>query len=127
MWDSSETPDLDFDLAVQPQKSQFEETAIKHFFRRIALWDASEEELQEEKRRSFFRRRRSRPKSELGMVGKGKGEEVEDRLKEATTREGLAQLLWTLLHDPDAPLDKGLKNECTQALKKKYRMTTIDS
>jgi hypothetical protein len=50
---------------------------------------------------------------------------AKDELKEVTTREGLAQLLWTLLHDREAGLAEGLKVECKEALRLKYGITTI--
>jgi hypothetical protein len=50
-----------------------------------------------------------------------------DGLKEVTTREGLAQLLWTLIHDMTAPVASGLTEECTEVLKKMVKLETIES
>jgi hypothetical protein len=47
-----------------------------------------------------------------------------DELKAVTTREGLAQLLWTLMHDQTAPLAPELFAECTGAVKKMYGITS---
>lgn len=126
-WDPSATPDPEFDDAIAPSQLEFEEAAIKHFFRRIALWDDNEDAEKSTKGKLSWtarRRGRRRAKSEIGkmwMVEKGRQEHSSrDKLKEVTTREGLAQLLWTLLHDPTAPLAPELFNECKEALKKKY-------
>jgi hypothetical protein len=129
LWDPVNTaPDPDFDAAIQPQKRQFEKTAIKHFFRRISLWEESQE-VGESMTRSFFRRRRSRARSVTGKLGMMKKEgdtdgagEASDGLKEVTTREGLAQLLWTLVHDSGNPLGDELEKEFSDALKVKYGM-----
>ncbi|KAG9186028.1 hypothetical protein G6011_02584 [Alternaria panax] len=137
-WDPNtySTPDPDFEAAIMtgPRKQKFEETAIKHFFSRVALWDASAQEKQEAgmTRSVFFfrnrqRRRRSRAKSDVGRMlgGPQEAEEKEDEglsaLKEVTTREGLAQLLWTLVHTDGEMV--GLREECTAALKEMYRVT----
>ena len=128
LWNPSATPDPEFDEAIRPTRLEFEETAVKHFFRRIAQWHESEEVLQAArerlKKQSMWRRERS--KSQLGKlwtVEKGRQEQsTTDELKEVTTREGLAQLLWTLLHDPMKPLAPELLEECTEALKKMYGM-----
>lgn len=125
MWDPSnaEWADDEFDAAVAPQKAAFEEQALKHFFSRIALWDASQE-VQESMSRSIFqRRRRSRAKSDLSSV-MATMEESEDALKQVTTREGLAQLLWTLLQDPKRPLE-GLQRDVMIALKEWFCMKNL--
>ncbi|KAH7349135.1 hypothetical protein BKA66DRAFT_476952 [Pyrenochaeta sp. MPI-SDFR-AT-0127] len=131
MWDPSATPDPDFDHAIEPSKLEFEEAAIKHFFRRIALWHESEDMQKAAKGKLSWtarRKGRRRAKSEIGkmwMVEKGRQEHSShDELKEVTTREGLAQLLWTLLHDPTAPLAPELFAECKEALRKKYGITS---
>jgi hypothetical protein len=131
LWDPTNTPsDPDFEAAIQSQKRQFEGTAIKHFFRRIAAWEESQE-VRESMSGSFFRRRRSRARSvagKLGMMKQGSvdgldGEgEMNDALKEVTTKEGLAQLLWTLMHDPEKPLGGKLREECDEALREMYGM-----
>lgn len=128
LWDArSYAPDPEFDAVIAPRKAQFEEKVIKHFFSRVALWDASEEEHESMSRSVFFfrRRRRSRAKSVSQTLSEN-GQEEKDALKEITTREGLAQLVWTLLHDPSASLDPGLRDMCTEALKEMYhvRVTT---
>jgi hypothetical protein len=140
-WDSAtySTPDPDFESAITSRKQHFEKTAIKHFFSRVALWDASAEEKQEAgMTRSvfFFRNRKSRTRSRArsdasrmlgvgGTEGRDKEKEKEDEgleaLKEVTTREGLAQLLWTLVHTDEELV--GLRDECTAALKEMYRVT----
>jgi hypothetical protein len=130
LWDPANVaPDPDFEVAIAPQKRHFEETAIKHFFRRVSAWEECQE-ARESMSRSFFRRRRSRAKSvagKLGMMkpdsGDGVDGDVSDGLKEVTTREGLAQLLWTLVHDPKKPLGEKLKEEFDEALRLKYGMT----
>jgi hypothetical protein len=131
LWDPANVaPDPDFEVVVAPQKRHFEETAIKHFFRRISAWEESQE-ARESMSRSFFRRRRSRAKSVAGKLGMMKPEsgvdgvdgDVSDGLKEVTTREGLAQLLWALVHAPDKPLGEKLKEEVDEALRLKYGMT----
>ncbi|KAF1945761.1 hypothetical protein EJ02DRAFT_319918, partial [Clathrospora elynae] len=124
MWDPSEPSDPYFDTAIESSRLQFEEAASKHFFRRIALWNESEEVLEASRRKLF--RRGEKEKSELGklwMVEKGRSEHgVRDELKQVTTREGLAQLLWTLLHDFQKPLAPEFFEECKEALKRKYGM-----
>jgi hypothetical protein len=130
MWDRSFPPDRAFDEAIAPTRSQFEEAAMKHFFRRIALWNASEETVEASKRSLFRRRPRNRSiggeLSKLWMVEQRRPEhETRDELKEVTTREGLAQLLWTLLHDREAGLAEGFKAECREALRTMYAITTI--
>jgi hypothetical protein len=131
LWDPANTPsDPDFEVAIQSQKRQFEETAIKHFFRRIAAWGESPE-VRESMSRSFFRRRRSRARSVVGKLGmmmkqgsvNGVDGDVSDGLKEVTTKEGLAQLLWTLVQDPEKPLGGKLTERFDDALKEMYRMT----
>ncbi|KAF1834833.1 hypothetical protein BDW02DRAFT_465541, partial [Decorospora gaudefroyi] len=135
LWDPNSTlPDPLFDAAVQPQKAAFEDTCVKHFFGRVALWDASQAVQQEGMRRSFFlwrRRRSSRVRAgvsvveggleaEKGRDGEGEGE-GDGALKEVTTREGLAQLLWTLVNDDRVGLGAGgLKGECEGALRVRY-------
>lgn len=126
-WDPSAAPDPDFDQVVQPSKLRFEEEAVKHFIRRIAFWHESDEVLQaaKDKRTKDGRRdKKGQEDSALGkmwMVEKGRQEHgLRDGLKEVSTREGLAQLLWTLLHDPKEPLTPELFRECTEAVKMKY-------
>ncbi|KAF2853953.1 hypothetical protein T440DRAFT_294644 [Plenodomus tracheiphilus IPT5] len=124
LWDPSVPADPDFDEAIAPTRSQFEEMALKHFFRRIALWNASEES-KENMSRSVWRRR-ERSKNQLGKSWTTEKEQTDhsarDELKEVTTQEGLAQLLWTLLHDPNQRLAPELMAECTDALKRMYGM-----
>ncbi|CAG5186503.1 uncharacterized protein ALTATR162_LOCUS11601 [Alternaria atra] len=143
-WDPSTcTPDPAFDLAVTTQqrdsKEKFEESAIKHFFSRVALWDASAEEKQASgmTRSIFFfrnrrsRRRRSRAKSDVGRMlgvaeeedGSKKEDEGLEALKEVTTREGLAQLLWTLVHSDESEGMVRLREECMGALREMYQVT----
>jgi hypothetical protein len=130
LWDpANAAPDPDFEVAIAAQKRHFEETAIKHFFSRVSAWEESQE-AREIMSRSFFRRRRSRARSVAGKLGMMKPESVDgvdgdvsDGLKEVTTREGLAQLLWALVHDPEKPLGAKLKEEFDEALRLKYGMT----
>ena len=48
-----------------------------------------------------------------------------DELKQVTTREGLAQLLWTLLNDQTNALCPELFEVCKEAVKAKYSIHTI--
>jgi hypothetical protein len=131
LWDPANVaPDPDFEIAIASQKRHFEETAIKHFISRVSAWEESQE-ARESMSRSFFRRRRSRARSAAGKLGMMKPQSVDevdgdvsDGLKEVTTREGLAQLLWTLVHAPDKPLGGKLKEEFDEALRLKYGMTS---
>ncbi|OAL51969.1 hypothetical protein IQ07DRAFT_598753 [Pyrenochaeta sp. DS3sAY3a] len=126
IWDPSSSSDPEFDEAIRPSKRHFEETALKHFFRRIRFWHESEEmaKAAREKIGKEPKRRDKDRESALGRLWnaeKGRQEHaLPDDLKEATTREGLAQLLWTLLHDHNAPLAPELLEECTEAVKKSY-------
>ncbi len=131
-WDPRNyAPDPEFDQAIEDQKVNFGEAVMRHFFSRVALWDTTEEEKQSMSRSVFFfknRRRRSRAKSDasriLDVAKSEPQDEGLDALKEVTTREGLAQLLWTLLHT-DERMNKRLKVECTAALKEMYQVTVI--
>jgi hypothetical protein len=125
LWDPRSYPaDPDFDAAIAPMKAQFEEKAMKHFINRVALWHVSSDSSEGMSRSIFaFRRRRSRAKSVTQMLGES-GDEDKDVLKEVTTREGLAQLLWTLLHDPKVLNETGLRERCMDALREMYRMTS---
>jgi hypothetical protein len=60
----------------------------------------------------------------LDIAKSGPEDEGLEALKEVTTREGLAQLLWTLLHT-DEEMNKRLRAECTLALKEMYQVTII--
>lgn len=124
LWEPRTAPDPEFDEAIAPTRLAFEEAAVKHFIRRIALWNESAE-VKEKMSRSVWRRR-ERSKSQLSKMWvseKGReGHLFKDQLKEMTTQEGLAQLLWKLLHDPKAPLAPGLLDECTTAVKRMYGM-----
>ncbi|CAO2654202.1 Nn.00g109350.m01.CDS01 [Neocucurbitaria sp. VM-36] len=124
-WDPSAPQDPEFDEHVKPSKLQFEKDASKHFFRRIALWHQSEVlRPGKDKSTKDAKKKKEKEDSALGklwMVEKDRPEHgLGDRLKEVTTQEGLAQLLWTLLHDPNKPLPRELSEECTEAVKKKY-------
>jgi hypothetical protein len=129
-WNSSENPDSEFDNAIESHRPHFEAAAIKHFFRRIALWDESEELLlaaKKEMTKKLKRGKKEEKESELSRLWlqerERQGHGMRDELKEVTTREGLAQLLWTLMHDATMPLAPDLFNECLAALKQKYGMT----
>lgn len=129
-WDSLHHPvDPEFDEAVEPRKLKFEETAMKHFFRRIALWNENEELLEaakREKRKRFHwnsveKDSKDTKLSKLWLKERAKREQSGvDELKEITTREGLAQLLWTLMHDMSGPLAPEFIEECTAAVKWSY-------
>lgn len=126
-WDHNERPDPEFDQAVQASESDFEEAAIKHFFRRIVLWNASEEVLQETRKDMEGRLRRDKKRSRDSVLGKlwmkersSQEHNSHDELKETTTREGLAQLLWTLMHDRASPLAPQFVADCTDAVRRKY-------
>jgi hypothetical protein len=123
--------DAEIEKAIERRKESFEEAIIKHFFSRVALWDASEEEKGTTSRSVFSflgRRRRSRAKSDasrmLGIVETVQEDAGLDALKEVTTREGLAQLLWTLLQTPTSEASiLRLRKECRQALEEMYQVT----
>lgn len=125
-WDPSAPQDPEFDDIIQPHKPLFDEDAVRHFFRRIALWHQSEEVLQAEKDKGRKECRRDKKEKEsaigkLWMGEKGRPEHgIRDDLKEVTTREGLAQLLWTLLHDSRKLLPPKLLQEYTEAVKEMY-------
>lgn len=126
-WNSSESPDPEFDNTVESFQPFFEAAAIKHFFRRIALWHESEELLLAAKQEMTREPKEDKAgKKELSRLWlqerERKGHGTRDALKEVTTREGLAQLLWTLMHDATMPAAPELFNECQVALKKKYGM-----
>jgi hypothetical protein len=130
-WNQSETPDPEFDDAVRLSGLDFDEAAIKHFFRRIALWHESEEILQATKKDMESRLKKDKKRQRESVLGKLWTKErssqehiIYDELKEVTTREGLAQLLWTLMHDQTASLAPRFVAECTEALKKKYGITS---
>lgn len=130
-WDENEHPDPEFDHAVQSSEFAFSEAAIKHFFRRIALWHESDEVLQAAKKEMEKRLKKDRKRDRDSVLGKlwtkerGSQEHCTyDELKQVTTREGLAQLLWTLMHDPTAPLAPKFVADCTEAVKRKYGITT---
>ena len=128
MWDSSTAADPEFDDAIQSSRSEFEASAIKHFFQRIASWEQGEDTQNAAKRTFLSRdaRRRNKRKdkdaSELGRLWAVEKQEhiQKDELKEVTTREGLAQLLWTLMHDVQAPLAPGLFAETKDAVRRMY-------
>lgn len=120
LWDPEDTPpDRLLDALVEQDKAQFERAAIRHFLRRIDLWEASGETSQESRRSFFHRKKRRTVVGDEGQVGEQEGDE-DDRLKEVTTREGLAQLLWILIRDPKEGLDVEVKEECREALSKRY-------
>ncbi|KAF2134500.1 hypothetical protein P153DRAFT_362266 [Dothidotthia symphoricarpi CBS 119687] len=130
LWDPRTPSDPDFDAAVAPSRLQCEEALTKHFFRRIAMWNASEEVLMAAKQdmAKRFKRNESEEKNGLWKLWSKEKERHDntcrDALKEVTTREGLAQLLWTLLHDAGRPLAPGLGRECKEAVKKMYGIAT---
>jgi hypothetical protein len=129
-WDPRETQDPEFDLAITRFRSQSEEAAIKHFFHRIVLWDSGEEMVastkQDKKKRS--KRDNDRTLSKLWLQERESHEHMlRDRLKEATTREGLAQLLWTLIHDKTEPVAPGLAEECMEALKRMVKCEDVST
>lgn len=133
LWDSKSYPaDPDFDAAIAPVRPQFEERALKHFINRVALWHASTDSSADSMSRSIFafrRRRRSRAKSVSQALGEDAAGAAEERdvLKEVTTREGLAQLVWTLLHDAKVMSGSGLRDRCMDAMRDMYRMTSTTS
>ncbi|KAF1848519.1 uncharacterized protein K460DRAFT_334723 [Cucurbitaria berberidis CBS 394.84] len=127
-WDSSATPDADFDNAVEPFKLHFEEAAVKYFIWRIALWDKNEEALKEgtgkkAKDRKWMRKEKEN-NSALGQMWTTElgfeDYDLRDGLKEVTTREGLAQLLCTLFQDKEEPLTPEFFRGCREAVKKTY-------
>lgn len=134
-WDHNQDPDPEFEDAVSSWRSRFEEAALKHFFRRIALWNESEEIMLAAKQQKAMDlkngRRRDRATSISKMWSKERGRAAEhegsvrDELKHVTTREGLAQLLWTLLNDQTDPLCPELFEVCKEAVKAKYSIHTI--
>lgn len=131
MWDDTELPDPEFDQAVKHSEPDFEEATIRHFIRRIALWNENEEVLQSTRKELKKRLRRNRKKEKDSVLGKlwlkergRQDDNARDELKEVTTREGLAQLFWTLMHDQQKPLAPALFAECTEAVKAKCGITT---
>jgi hypothetical protein len=130
-WDHDHSPDPEFDRAIQETQHDFDEAALKHFFRRVALWNESEEIMQAAKREMDKRVKKDQKRDKDSMLGKlwtkerGSQEHgFNDELKQITTREGLAQLLWTLTHDQTKPLAPELVAECTDAVKKMYGITS---
>jgi exonuclease VII small subunit len=131
-WDHDQSPDPEFDQAVRETQQDFEEAALKHFFRRVALWNESEETLKAAKSELEKRVKRDKKRDKDSMLGRlwirergSQEHSIHDELKQVTTREGLAQLLYTLMHDPTAPLAPELVAECTKAVKKwKYGITS---
>jgi hypothetical protein len=127
-WDHNERPDPEFDAVVQSSEVDFDQVALRHFIRRVALWYETEETLQamkKETERRLKKYRRRDMESALGRLlmkeRRGSQErDTMDELKEVTTREGLAQLLWTLMHDQTTPLAPELVAECTKAVRQKY-------
>jgi hypothetical protein len=121
-WDhNGQSPDPEFDEAVQSSESDFDEAATKHFIRRVALWHESEETLRKTKKEMEKRLKKDKKRARDSMLGKlwikersSQEHTSNDELKEVTTREGLAQLLWTLMHDLNAPLAPELVAECTE-------------
>ncbi|KAF9696326.1 hypothetical protein EKO04_005471 [Ascochyta lentis] len=135
-WDSNQHPDPEFEEAVSSWRPQFEETATKHFFRRIALWNESEEIMLAAKQQKAMDlkngRRRDRATSISKMWSRERGRasnnngSVRDELKQVATREGLAQLLWTLLNDQTQHLCPELFEMCKEAVKAKYSIQIIE-
>jgi hypothetical protein len=126
-WDEQCPNDPEFDLAVQQTQHDFDEAAIKHFIRRVALWEESGEMMQAAQRELERRAKKDKKAgndSKLGKLwSKERGSQehnVHDELKQVTTREGLAQLLYALMRKQTAPLAPELFAECTEAVKK-YR------
>ncbi len=123
-WDSNTTqPDPEFDFAIESSRPEFEESAIRHFFQRIASWDESDEMQKAAKAKLREPRwRKKKDTSELGKLWAVERQEhsVKDELKEITTREGLAQLIWTLMHDVQAPLAPRLLAESKSAVRRMY-------
>jgi len=132
-WDSNiEWTDPEFEKVIERRRESFEEAAIKHFISRVALWEANEEETQRQSRSVFSifgRRRRSRAKSDasrmLSIAETTKEDPGLDALKGVTTREGLAQLLSTLLAKDKEPAIARLREECKQAMHEWYQMKII--
>jgi hypothetical protein len=134
-WDHNQHPDPEFEEVISSWRPQFEEAAVKHFFRRIALWNESEEIMLAAKQQKAMDlkngRRRDRATSISKMWSKERGRtsdsgiSMRDELKQVTTREGLAQLLWTLLNDQAEPLCPELFEVCKEAVKAKYSIHTI--
>lgn len=136
-WDTRQHPDPEFEDLVSSWRPQFEEAATKHFFRRIALWNESEEimlalkqqKALESKNERGRRRHRSTSISKMWSKERRRSSEhegsVRDELKQVTTREGLAQLLWTLLNDQSDPLCPELFEICKEAVMKKYNVQTV--
>ncbi|KAJ4315804.1 hypothetical protein N0V94_005755 [Neodidymelliopsis sp. IMI 364377] len=134
-WDSNRHPDPEFEESISSWRPQFEEAATKHFFRRIAQWNESEEIMLAAKQQKAMDlkngRRRDRASSISKMWSRERGRPsehestVRDELKQVTTREGLAQLLWTLLNDQTQPLCPELFETCKEAIKAKYSIHNI--
>lgn len=130
-WDNTERPDPEFDQAVHSTEFNFDEAATRHFIRRVALWNESEEIMQAAKRGMEKRAKKEGKRARDSVLGKlwikerlSQEHAVHDELKEVVTREGLAQLLYTLMHDYNEPLAPELVAECTIAVRMKYGITS---
>jgi hypothetical protein len=131
-WDPRQSPDTELEQAIEASRPQFEEAAIKHFFRRIALWNESEEIMaaakQELQNQSKLVRRSSLGKMWWKERARQDAEHVvRDELKQVTTREGLAQLIWTLVSDVSNPLVPDLYAECRDAVRNMYNIHTVQT
>ena len=129
-WDPRQGGDAELEAAIEESRGQFEEAALKHFFRRIALWNESEEIMaaakQEMQSQSKLARRSSLGKMWWRERARQDAEHVvRDELKQVTTREGLAQLIWTLVSDTSDPLVPNLYAECREAVRNMYNMHTV--
>ncbi|KAH6643696.1 hypothetical protein C7974DRAFT_370908 [Boeremia exigua] len=134
-WDPKQHADPEFEDAISSWRTQFEEAALKHFFRRIALWNESEEIMLAAKQQKAMDRKNGRRRDRATSISKMWSKErwrdsdnesgVRDELKQVTTREGLAQLLWTLLNDQTDPLCPELFEVCKEAVKAKYSILTV--
>ncbi|KAL5120878.1 hypothetical protein ACEQ8H_001065 [Pleosporales sp. CAS-2024a] len=126
-WNHNESPDAEFDLAIQASPLDFDQVAIRHFFRRISLWNESDPVRKAANKDMESRLHKDKKRQRDSILGKlwltersSQEHSTNDELKEVTTREGLAQLLWTLMHDQRAPLAPQFVAECTEAVKRKY-------
>ncbi|KAH8727935.1 hypothetical protein GQ44DRAFT_703206 [Phaeosphaeriaceae sp. PMI808] len=131
IWDHhSACPDPELEEEIRETRLEFEVAAIKHFMRRIALWHEDLEVMQAARQEMERKHRKNKKESEsiLGSLWTKERSKQEnslhDELKQVTTREGLAQLLWTLMHDQTGPLAPELFAECTEAVKFKYGITS---
>ncbi|KAF2822750.1 hypothetical protein CC86DRAFT_71077 [Ophiobolus disseminans] len=126
MWDHNVAPDPEFDhvLLAYREDRDFERDAIEHFFKRIDTWHKNDEESKAVSKKANKERKKVEKHDKSGKVLKEEAASQDQLLEECTTMEGLAQLLWTLMHDQRRPLAPQLLSEYTEAMKRRYKMNS---